>query len=337
MISKEEFREKCKNVIPKEELQKFEKDRKNKKTCKTILILIDVLLTILFAIFYTYFILLTIPFTILISILIVNAIFMNKWNDFKDKYGKDVISILLEGIEHTYDPKGVIDRQIFNESRFFVDIYGNYNGDFVLNANKGLDFRTDYYDRYTGEDLLIIDIPKNDGTPSGVKLSVCDLNVTKEKTRRVTRRSANGSTTTEIENYTEVVYNKSFGFVEFPFQFKCNLSINHNDWDLNKIQVEDINFNKQYNVYTDNHLEALIILTPVMITKLMELSKRIKGFKLKITQTGKMYFGMSRNLFSLKVSDKLPLEFMFDRFYDDLTNLMLIITEIKDNDKIFKM
>ena len=337
MISKEEFREKCKNIIPKEELQKLERDRKKKKTSKIIVILLDILISMLFAMIYSYFILLTIPFTILILVLIVNAIFMNKWNDLKDKYGKDVISILLEGIEHTYDPKGFIDRQIFNESRFFVDIYGKFNGDFVLNANRGLSFHTDYYDKYTGEDLLVVDIPKNDGTPSGVKLSVCDLNVTKEKTRQVTKRSANGSTTTDTETYTEIVYNKTFGFVEFPFQFKCNLSINHNDWDLNKIQLEDINFNKKYNVYTDNHLEALIILTPVMITKLMELSKRIKGFKLKITKTGKMYFGISRNLFSLKVSNKLPIEFMFDRFYEDLTNLLLIINEIKENDKVFKM
>lgn len=337
MISKEEFREKCKNIIPKEELQKLERDRKKKKTSKIIVILLDILISMLFAMIYSYFILLTIPFTILILVLIVNAIFMNKWNDLKDKYGKDVISILLEGIEHTYDPKGFIDRQIFNESRFFVDIYGKFNGDFVLNANRDLSFHTDYYDKYTGEDLLVVDIPKNDGTPSGVKLSVCDLNVTKEKTRQVTKQSANGSTTTDTETYTEIVYNKTFGFVEFPFQFKCNLSINHNDWDLNKIQLEDINFNKKYNVYTDNHLEALIILTPVMITKLMELSKRIKGFKLKITKTGKMYFGISRNLFSLKVSNKLPIEFMFDRFYEDLTNLLLIINEIKENDKVFKM
>jgi hypothetical protein len=60
MISKEEFREKCKNIIPKEELQKLERDRKKKKTSKIIVILLDILISMLFAMIYSYLILLTI-------------------------------------------------------------------------------------------------------------------------------------------------------------------------------------------------------------------------------------------------------------------------------------
>jgi hypothetical protein len=315
MISKEEFREKSKNIIPKEELQKIEEDKKKKKLIKTIVILIELLFFIILAFTSSYFWIISIPFTILISILIINAIFLQKWEDLKIKYGKEIISILLDGIEYSYNPKGFIDRNIFNESRFCIN----------------------NYDKYTGEDLLIVDIPKNDGTPSGVKFNICDLNVTKEETRTVTQRNADGTTSTKTEHYTVTLYDKAFGFVEFPFQFKCNLSLNHNAWDLKKIQLEDIKFNKQYNVYTDNQLEALVILTPVMMTKLMELSKKIKGFKIKITKTGKMYIGMSRNLFSLKVSDKVPIDSLFDGFYEDICSLLLIINEIKDNDKVFKI
>ena len=307
MISREEFKERCKKLIPQEELEKIEKDKKMQNNITKIVITVEVVFSLIVAFSTSFFALSTLPVSIIFSILIINVVFTSKRDNLKEKYASDIIKILMEGFEYSFQGEEFLDKKIYCESGF---------------GSKR-------FDDYKGEDLLIVDIPKNDGTPSGVKLNICDLRVTEEDEKR----NSDGSTSST----TDTVYKGVLGYVKFPFKFKCNLNINNHDWDMEKIVLEDINFNKKFKVYTDNQLEALVILTPTMMNKLMAFSQRVNGFKISIKKEGKMYLGMSRNLFELVVSSKVSFDALFGRFYDDISNILAIVNEIKDNDKVFKM
>ena len=100
----------------------------------------------------------------------------------------------------------------------------------------------------------------------------------------------------------------------------------------------DIKFNKEFKTYTDNQIEALVILTPTLMTKLLSYSHRAKKFTLFLSQKGRMYFGMRRNLFKFKKRVfRKPSGKIFAKFYDDVSDILAIVNEIKDNNKVFKM
>ena len=73
------------------------------------------------------------------------------------------------------------------------------------------------------------------------------------------------------------------------------------------------------------------------MNKLKGFAERIKGFKICITKSGSMYFSMSRNVFELSKSFRKPTGKVFEKFYDDVNDILLMINEIKNNNKVFKM
>ena len=312
MITKEEFIRHCDSVIPQEEKDLYKKKTKNMWIAIAIDIVATVLLTYLLKSLWEYFIY-VLPIVGLIVLIIIIATMKYKWKDFKKKYSKQVFDCLLKGYKYEYDMNRCISSHIFNASGF--------GGDF---------------DSYSGEDLLSVDIPNDDGTPSGIKFNVCDLHVTKQETRTVTVKNEDGSTSTRTEEYTVTVYSGVFGYVYFPFKFKCNLSLNISFRGEKRIKLEDIKFNKKFKTYTNNQLEALIILTPAFMQKLLKFAHDFK-VKLSLRDSGTLYLGINKNLFKLKTFNQKPCGKVFERFYDDVENLLVFIDEIKNNNKIFKM
>lgn len=335
MVSKEEFREYCKSLIPKEELEAFERQYKTRAKMTKGFITCGIIIAILVfgvATFITQSLIAGIVMTFicsasfaLVAVIILAFTSSKKHIEFKEKYAEDIIKYLLTGYKHSYNPTGAISDLIFINSRFGASsLFGL--------TDEGRNF-----DDYRGEDLLKVDIPKDDGTPSGVELQICDLHVTREEERTVTEKDSDGRTRTRTEKYTVTVYDGVFGYVHFPFKFKCRLGLNKNLFNMKRIQLEDIKFNQKFRVFTDNQLEAVVIMTPTLMTKLMEFSKKVNGFEMYLSPEGDMYFRMSRNLFSLKVANNhSPIE-AFDRFYDDIYAILSMVNEIKDNNKVFKM
>lgn len=181
------------------------------------------------------------------------------------------------------------------------------------------------FDDYKGEDLIDIDIPKDNGKKSGVTFKACDLKVTKEE------RDSDGDT------HTVTVYSGAFCAVHFPFEFKCRLAINSSITGVKKFKLEDVSFNKIFQVFSDNKVEALCILTPSMMQKLMKLHEKTKMVKVTIFDNH-LYLGFPGfNLFEFgKVKSGLDEE-MFDEVYDDVALLLAIVDEIKKNNKVFKI
>lgn len=313
MITKTEFITFCDSIIPQEEKDKY--TQKTRKMWITLIavVLLEALITFLVYPYWTPIIYIM-PVIAIISTVIIVVTMKYKWGDFKKKYSKQVFDCLLKGYQYKYQPDYCIGQSIFNASGFG----GNY-------------------DSYSGEDLLTVNIPNDDGSPSKVTLNICDLYVTRTETYTVRVRNSDGSYSTETRTRTVIVYKGVFGYIYFPFEFKCNMSLNIAFKGEKKIKLEDIHFNKVFKTYTDNQLEALLILTPTLMTKLIEFSKRVSGFKLYLSKSGSMYFGMSRNLFKLKSFFKKPSGKVFERYYDDTIDILSMVDEIKNNNKVFKM
>lgn len=313
MITKEEFLKKCDELIPKEEIEKYNKCQK--KMWTTLIITVAIELLILIGIYCLWRpILFAAPIILIVSIIIIVVCLKYRWGDFKKQYAKGVMDVLFEGYKYSFKPEGYINQNVFKSSCFYSQ-----------------------FDNYSGEDLLSVNIPNDDGTPSDVKFSICDLRVTKQETYTVTRKDSNGKWVTSTETRTVVVYGGAFGCVYFPFEFKCDVSINVNHKWHKRIKLEDEKFNKACKVYTNNQLEALVILTPTLMNKLKQFSERIWGFKICIMQNGRLYFGMRRNMFQLAKNFKKPTGRVFEKFYDDVSDVLLMIDEIKNNNKVFKM
>jgi hypothetical protein len=249
-----------------------------------------------------------------VSAIIIIATMKFSWRNFKKQYSHIVFDCLMESYKYDFRPDYCIGEVAFKASGFGGE-----------------------YDSYSGEDLLEVNIPNDDGSPSKTVLRVCDLYVTRTETRTVTVKNEDGSTSTKEEEYTVTVYDGVFGYVYFPFKFKCNMSLNIAFKGEKRIRLESLKFNKLFKVYTDNQLESLLILTPAFMNKLISFSKRVSKLKVSISQSGSMYFGMKRDLFKLKTFFKAPSGKVFERFYDDIYNIVLMLEEIKTNNKVFEM
>jgi len=233
-------------------------------------------------------------------------------NYLSSTYKAQIIDYLLKDHPHTYDHNDYLDEKIFNDSQFHD--YG---------------FMKNRYDVYEGEDLLKINIPNDDGSKSDNYLSLCDLLVEEIETNE------------DGEKQTYTIYDGTFGYIDFPFNFKCALIINtsykRKDLKFQKIELEDIKFNQKFKILGTDQIEARYILTPVMMENLMRLFKSFHRFSLVLVDD-KMYLGFPyKNLFEFATLKSGRPESIFDNFYTDIETILNIVNELKTNNKIFKI
>jgi hypothetical protein len=308
MITREQFQAECDKLQKPEDLENLIKlTEKKKKTIKIFSFIVFIAFAILTFLTMNWFLILAGAVLIISGIGIISLIYEADFRKIKLKYASQVVDCLLKDYKYSYSELGHIQESIFRNSPFWT-----------------------YYEDFKGEDLLTIDIPNDDGTPSGVILQACDIKTTKTETYE----DSDGDTHTR----TVTVYNGVFGCIKFPFGFKCNLGLDSYDGGLKRIELEDMKFNDKFHTYTDNQLEALMILTPTLMQKLIEFNDKFTGFKLFLKENGEFYFGMDRNMFEIKIPKKgKPFHYIFDKFYDDVKAILEIVEEIKNNNKIFKM
>lgn len=320
MKTKEEFRAYVGSLISDKEKAEYLKKQKRKKILMRTIIPFETILLIALGVFLVGLSIVNLVYMlvfgfglIITSATIINIVGGFKWNTFKQNHINKMFQFLLEDYSYTYSQNSYVDKDKFKESHFASG-----------------------YDNYGGEDLFSINIKKDDGTSSDVKFTMSDLHLTRQEQREVIHHGINGSTYTTIETRTVTVYSGAFGYVDFPFSFKCILELNNRAYLTKKIKLEDIQFNKDFATYTDNQVEALCILTPTMITKLKSLKASMGGIRLLLVDSH-LYIGMSRNLFELNKGGKTLSDKTFDRIYDDVNCIIAIIDEIAKNNKVFKM
>lgn len=312
MVNREEFKKYLKELI-KDDSNEMNLKYMNKSYSK-----ISVFLVVFgFIVFTISFDLISsgIPFITLLmigSIIGVIIGFVRLYNSnkikkyYKEKYREKIMSFLFEGVDYAFDSQDQIDSNIFDQSQF-----------------EG------YYERYYGSDKLSINIPNDDGSKSDCYLNLCDLKATKTET------DSDGDTR------TVTVYKGVFGYIKFPFEFKCVLCLNSKyrkkGFKLEKVVLEDINFSKKIGVYCSDQIEARYILTPNTMEKLMWLASKMSFLRMTLVDN-KMYIGFEgKNLFELSDATDNKIETVFEKFYDEIDALLKLVDEIKTNNKIFKI
>lgn len=307
MISKEEYKQKVASFINEDDINIYKKKKLQFKVAMSITLPVEFVIALIVAIVISSPMSFA-PFVFFVviggvSFVIIYTTTRFKWDQYKEKYIYQILEFLLVDYKYEYDAKRYIQSSVFNASPFAA-----------------------YYDHYSGEDLIKINIPNDDGTPSSTILSLCDLHITK------TEEDADGDT------HTVTVFNGIFGYIDFPFEFKCSLGINDyaHGKNMKKIKLEDIAFNKKFKIYTDNQMEALVILTPTMMKKLEDFQNRTKGFAIVLTGN-KMYFHIYKDMLEMKRPKKEFTAEVFDDIYDDIHTILSVVEEIKTNNKVFKM
>ena len=316
MITEEEFLTNVENMITGEDRKKYEENkRKMVKRLVTWILLETCFLVggfkyagpepslIVFAILGVF-----------ITIIMIIQFAKVEWNNLKSRYIHQIFKFTLEGFKYEYEPNHYIDETIFRKTEY--------------------DCR---YDEYSGEDLLKINIPNDDGSSSNVVLQISDLLIKRiEKSSDQTVEISFGKHGARVEEEVVTVFSGVLGYVEFPFEFTCGLALNKKvDW-LDKISLEDVEFNKIFKSYTSNEMEALRILTPTMIEKLKNLSKWAGKFEM-VFDKNRLYFKIPSNIFEINVKSKKLDSRAFLPIYNDLFNIVYLVEEVKNNNRIFKM
>ena len=232
--------------------------------------------------------------------------------EISKKYKGKLISYLLSDYKHEYDYKRYIDKEMFNRGKF-IRIKKNY-------------------DCYKGEDLISINIPNNDSTPSDCYLTLSDVYAH------------------EIEHYTDsegnhksrtnILYNGMFGYIKFPFEFNCTLTVNNMFYTkkgLKRVELESIEFNRKFLICSTDQVEARYILTPVMMEKFLEINKKINSFTLVLDGDMMYIGGPYKKLFEISGIKSGQSYEAFSKVYDDMKLIIEFVEEIKNNDKVFKM
>lgn len=309
MVNKEEYKKYVKQLLEKEENMDVR-----------VLSLWYKLGSILLLIFGIVFLLFTIPslrfgvnrlFVIaILSIILSICMIMNirktkKYyrGDFREK----IISYLLEEKKYRFDKNGRISSLDFECSQF---------------AKKS-------YSCFRSSDLLVINIPNNDGKKSNIDFQIADVDAYELHVDSKGNRS------------TSDVYQGMFGYVTFENKFKCILTINSGyklkGTKLEKVVLEDIDFNNEFDVKSNDQLEARYILTPDMMEKILKLEKIIKNVKI-VFANKTLYIGAEKvNMFELKKYKKGDPLTVFENLYDEIELVLSIVEELKNNDKVFKM
>lgn len=238
------------------------------------------------------------------TIIGTNASFSKKIEThIKNTYNKEIITFLLEDEKFSYSPESYIPQQTFKNSKLYREVFDDFNG----------------------EDLLIIDIKAKRGD-NYAKLKTSDLNVTETHTD------------SEGNRKTYTIFRGVFFEIEFKKSFKCQFSINTKiDSSLKNINLEGLEFEKNFKVYADDQIETRMILTLTFMKRLLDLKEIFKkSFKMSLKEN-KIYIGVpSRNLFNISKTKNFSFETV-EQLYDDLYAIKSIIEELQKNRKVFHL
>ena len=225
---------------------------------------------------------------------------LNHYRNYREK----LIEYLMQGYSYYFKRDGYIDSWKFEQSQF---------------AKKT--------DCFYSSDVLAVDIPEEDGSKPRADIYIADIdaydiNIDEEGNRT-----------------TKDVYQGMFGYAKFPYKFKCVLAINtkykKRGLKLEKVLLEDIEFNENFNVNSDNQIEARYILTPDMMEKLKYLQSKIDNIKFLIVDHYCFIGAEDLNMFELKKFKNNNEVAIFENLYDEIDIILKIVEEMKNNDKVF--
>ena len=314
MIAREEFERYLSTLVSEEEKEGFKKQAKtNSIVARIMFILASVFGGIGIVLIFVPLGMMIAPMMLFFALVFVITgvlflVFKNHgaYKELENKHKEDVIAFLMKGMEYSYDRSDYIPESVYRKAQ--------------LSRN---------YDTYTGEDLIGINIANDDGSRSETDLIISDIKTTKTETDN------------EGKSHTVTKYSGVLGYVEFPSEFKCRMTINRGSYallqGLDKVKLESIEFNKKFSVRCTDQIEARYILTTDMMTKLLAIYEKESNFQMVLDGKNLFITIPGKNLFRVKAKSENVDGGIFYLFYEDVSLLLSIVNEIKKNNKVFKI
>ena len=320
MVSKEKYVHFIKEML-KEETVKDEERLKKRKENKSgeVGVFIAIFLVVVLPAFIINFVVGIVGFFVWLLIIAFAKPGGKSYSYYKNEYRNRALDFLLKGMNYTFNQESDLSEDIVINSQLIGE-----------------------FDEFECKDRLSINIPNDDNSNSNCYLNLCDLEVTREEERDIDSSFDEDSPfhSSTTKTVTIDVYKGMFGYVEFPFEFRCLLCLNSEYKKkgviLRNVKLEDIVFAKKFRVWCDDQIEARYILTPDTMEKLLYLKSRLKGLRITLVDN-KMYIASRGiNLFELS-GKKENTETLFERIYDDVSVILWLVNEIKNNNKVFRM
>ena len=106
-----------------------------------------------------------------------------------------------------------------------------------------------------------------------------------------------------------------------------------------KIELEDVDFNKQFRVYAQNELDAFYILTPNIIEKIKDLNNKIKGRILFCFIDNKLHIGLYNNkdFFEASIFKKIDLDKAIEKTNGEISVITSFIDGLSLDNDLFKL
>ena len=107
---------------------------------------------------------------------------------------------------------------------------------------------------------------------------------------------------------------------------------------IQKVELEDIEFNKRFNVFSQNPIEAFYVLTPNTIEKIKTLDNQIKGSLLFCFINNKLHVGIASNkdLFEANPYKKVNLEQAEQTVLAEINNITQFVDVLKLDNTLFR-
>lgn len=201
---------------------------------------------------------------------------------FKSTYKKNVILELFKSLfnDIKYLPNHGITRSVLNETNM-IDTGDNFYSDDYISAKY-----------------------KN------VSFEFSDVKIEEEYTD------------SDGDKHTVTIFEGQWYIFDFNKKFKADLQVCEKGFrnakrgsifgpkKFNKVELEDIEFNKEFNVYAQNSLDAFYVLTPGTMVKIKELNDKVHGKMLFCFINNKLHVGLhsGKNLFEPKLFKKIDIE-----------------------------
>lgn len=129
-------------------------------------------------------------------------------------------------------------------------------------------------------------------------------------------------TDSDGDKHIVTVFEGQWYVFDFNKQFKADLQVCERGFrnakrgsffgpnKFSKVELEDIDFNKEFNVYAQNSLDAFYVLTPATMEKIKELNNKVQGKMLFCFINNKLHVGLhsGKNLFEPSLYKKIDIE-----------------------------
>lgn len=150
----------------------------------------------------------------------------------------------------------------------------------------------------------------------------------------------NEYTDSDGDKHTEILFKGQWYIFDFNKKFKADMQVCERFFrnakrggffdygKFNKVELEDIEFNKQFNVYAQNELDVFYVLTPNTMERIKELNQKTDGKLLLCFIDNKLHVGLhnSKDLFEQSIFKKIDIE----KNNKKVKNEILLITQFID-------